>query len=75
MFIDSVSPRNPPTTVVSKIVLKLSSKFTRSVLNENMDFYEYRENLDKNITNLVKRLKQKNYRAKLVRRQYIPKIA
>jgi retron-type reverse transcriptase len=30
--------------------------------------------LDENIANLVKRLKQKNYRAKLVRRQYIPKI-
>ncbi|MFH1623877.1 MAG: hypothetical protein ABID54_01825 [Pseudomonadota bacterium] len=39
-----------------------------------MDFYEYRENLDENIANLVNRLKQKNYRAKLVRRQYIPKI-
>jgi len=39
-----------------------------------VDFYEYRENLDENIANLVKRLKQKNYRAKLVRRQYIPKI-
>jgi retron-type reverse transcriptase len=39
-----------------------------------VDFYQYRENLDENISNLVKRLKQKNYRAKLVRRQYIPKI-
>ena len=39
-----------------------------------MDFYEYRENLDENIASLVKHLKQKNYRAKLVRRQYIPKI-
>jgi len=39
-----------------------------------VDFYEYRENLDENIANLVKRLKQKNYRAKIVRRQYIPKI-
>jgi RNA-directed DNA polymerase len=41
---------------------------------DRVDFYEYRENLDENIANLVKRLKQKNYRAKLVRRQYIPKI-
>jgi RNA-directed DNA polymerase len=36
-------------------------------------FYEYRENLDENIGDLVNRLKQKRYRAKLVRRQYIPK--
>jgi group II intron reverse transcriptase/maturase len=41
---------------------------------DRVDFYEYRENLDENIANLVKSLKQKNYRAKLVRRQYIPKI-
>jgi group II intron reverse transcriptase/maturase len=41
---------------------------------DRVDFYEYRENLDENIANLVERLKQKNYRAKLVRRQYIPKI-
>jgi group II intron reverse transcriptase/maturase len=41
---------------------------------DRVDFYEYRENLDENIADLVKRLKQKKYRAKLVRRQYIPKI-
>ena len=41
---------------------------------DQVDFYEYRENLDENIANLVKCLIQKNYRAKLVRRQYIPKI-
>ena len=41
---------------------------------DRVDFHEYRENLDENIANLVERLKQKNYRAKLVRRQYIPKI-
>jgi RNA-directed DNA polymerase len=34
---------------------------------------EYEENLDENIENLVNRLKQKRYRAKLVRRKYIPK--
>ena len=39
-----------------------------------VDFYEYQENLDENIADLVKRLKQKKYRAKLVRRRYIPKI-
>jgi RNA-directed DNA polymerase len=34
---------------------------------------EYEKNLDDNIKNLVDRLKQKRYRAKLVRRKYIPK--
>jgi len=40
---------------------------------DRVDFHEYRENLDENIANLVERLKQKKYRAKLVRRKYIPK--
>jgi len=34
---------------------------------------EYEENLEENIRNLVERLKRGSYRAKLVRRQYIPK--
>jgi group II intron reverse transcriptase/maturase len=34
---------------------------------------EYERNLDGNIRDLVERLKRKRYRAKLVRRQYIPK--
>jgi len=34
---------------------------------------EYERNLEGNIHNLVERLKRKQYRAKLVRRQYIPK--
>ena len=34
---------------------------------------EYEQNLETNIANLVERLKRKTYRAKLVRRQYIPK--
>ncbi len=34
---------------------------------------EYEENLEENIRNQVKRLKRGSYRAKLVRRQYIPK--
>jgi RNA-directed DNA polymerase len=34
---------------------------------------EYAEHLDENIHDLVERLKRKQYRAKLVRRQYIPK--
>ena len=34
---------------------------------------EYEQNLVENIRQLVERLKRKRYRAKLVRRQYIPK--
>jgi retron-type reverse transcriptase len=34
---------------------------------------DYQQNLDENIRGLVERLKRKQYRAKLVRRQYIPK--
>jgi group II intron reverse transcriptase/maturase len=34
---------------------------------------EYEANLEENIRQLVERLKRKSYRAKLVRRQYIPK--
>jgi RNA-directed DNA polymerase len=34
---------------------------------------EYEQNLEENIRHLVERLKGKRYRAKLVRRQYIPK--
>jgi RNA-directed DNA polymerase len=40
---------------------------------DRIGFHEYRENLDENIANLVRRLKRKTYRAKLVRRHYIPK--
>ncbi len=34
---------------------------------------DYEKNLEENIRNLVERLKKRTYRAKLVRRQYIPK--
>jgi retron-type reverse transcriptase len=34
---------------------------------------EYEQDLEENIRDLVARLKRKSYRAKLVRRQYIPK--
>ena|SRR2546430_1042466 len=34
---------------------------------------EYEANLEENIQQLVERLKRKSYRARLVRRQYIPK--
>jgi len=40
---------------------------------DRIDFKEYRKNLDSNIRDLVKRLKERKYRAKLVRRKYIPK--
>ena len=34
---------------------------------------DYEQNFEENISNLVERLKRKRYRAKLVRRSYIPK--
>ena len=40
---------------------------------DGVTFKEYEQNLDGNLQNLVKRLKQKSYRARLVRRKYIPK--
>lgn len=38
-----------------------------------MSAAEYEANLEENIKQLVERLKRKRYRAKLVRRHYIPK--
>lgn len=40
---------------------------------DQVTFVEYEQNLDANVANLVERLKEKRYRAKLVRRKYIPK--
>lgn len=40
---------------------------------DKVSAYEYGKNLEANIEDLVERLKNKRYRAKLVRRQYIPK--
>ena len=40
---------------------------------DRMDARQYGENLMENIRNLVERLKRKNYRARLVRRHWIPK--
>jgi group II intron reverse transcriptase/maturase len=40
---------------------------------DEVDWYEYEKNLDANIHDLVKRLKRKRYRARLIRRRYIPK--
>jgi group II intron reverse transcriptase/maturase len=40
---------------------------------DRVTFQEYEKNLEENLTDLVGRLKRKAYRAKLVRRKYIPK--
>lgn len=40
---------------------------------DGVTFEEYEQNLDENLAGLVGRLKQMRYRAKLVRRKYIPK--
>lgn len=40
---------------------------------DDVDWYEYEKNLDVNIHDLVNRLKRKRYRARLIRRHYIPK--
>lgn len=40
---------------------------------DGVTFQEYERELESNLTGLVERLKNKSYRAKLVRRQYIPK--
>jgi hypothetical protein len=40
---------------------------------DGITFEEYEKNLDSNLAQLVQRLKKKSYKAKLVRRKYIPK--
>lgn len=40
---------------------------------DGVTFEEYARNLEGNLTNLVQRLKNKSYRARLIRRKYIPK--
>ena len=40
---------------------------------DGMTFKEYETNLESNLADLVRRLKNKSYRARLVRRKYIPK--
>jgi RNA-directed DNA polymerase len=40
---------------------------------DRVDYKEYQSNLESNIRDLVERLKGKRYRARLVRRRYIPK--
>lgn len=40
---------------------------------DRVSAYEYGKNLEANVEDLVERLKRKSYRAKLIRRQYIPK--
>ena len=41
---------------------------------DRVDYAGYQKNLDSNIHDLVERLKSNRYRAKLVRRRYIPKL-
>jgi len=40
---------------------------------DKVSYQEYEQNLEANLESLVKRLKEKSYRAKLVRRKHIPK--
>ena len=40
---------------------------------DRMTVIEYQKNLDENLENLIQRLKEKKYKAKLVRRVFIPK--
>lgn len=40
---------------------------------DGVTFQEYEKNLESNLANLVQRLKNKSYKARLVRRKYIPK--
>src|SRR3989454_881069 len=40
---------------------------------DGMTFKEYEKNIESNLADLVRRLKNKSYRARLVRRKYIPK--
>jgi len=40
---------------------------------DGVTFEEYQRNLESNLADLVRRLKNKSYRARLVRRKYIPK--
>ncbi len=40
---------------------------------DGVSFQEYEQNLEVNLARLVERLKRKSYRARLVRRKYIPK--
>jgi len=40
---------------------------------DKVDFYTYESNLTENIKDLVERLKRKSYKARLIRRTYIPK--
>lgn len=42
---------------------------------DRVSYFEYGQNLEENLEDLVKRLKNKSYKAKLIRRCYIPKSA
>jgi len=62
--------------VLNEKMLKDSWRFIRKDAAYGVDQVsaeDYEQNLDENIHKLVENLKQKRYRAKLVRRRYIPK--
>ena len=50
---------------------KLNKKAASGV--DGVTYEKYKENLDANLCDLVERLKSRRYRAKLVKRKYIPK--
>ena len=67
--------RNLYTLLNEKILLDSWYKLNRKSASgiDDVSWREYDSNLHENIRNLTERLKQKRYRAKLVRRHYIPK--
>jgi RNA-directed DNA polymerase len=46
---------------------------TAAVGVDKVSFYDYEQNLDENLNNLVDKLKAKSYHANLIRRKHIPK--
>jgi RNA-directed DNA polymerase len=59
--------------VLRRCFLRLSKDAASGV--DGVTFQEYEKNLEANLADLVGRLKRKAYRARLVRRKYIPKGA
>ena len=63
-------------TMLNQEMLLDSWRFIRKEAAYGVDrvsAWEYEQNLEGNVQELVERLKRKAYRAKLIRRQYIPK--
>jgi len=62
--------------LLNEVILKESWRMLNkksAVGVDKVSYEEYNKKLEENITNLIARLKQKRYKAKLVRRQYIDK--